>query len=127
MSVKRRKMTNKEKALNAKIKKELQERGTLPPDKPKLNRKKYVGEAIEEWNGREEDCYVWNIYLNEAIGLMLGKTDRNLRVSQEAVGVAKTLKLALRLGEFYDKLRVEGRTKYTIGEKFEFIKDVFEA
>ena len=127
MSVKRKKMTNKEKALNAKIKKELQEKGVLPPDKPKLNRKKYVDEAIEEWNGKDKDCYVWDIYLHEAISMMLGKVDRNLRVTQEAVGVAKCLKLALRLKEFSDKLKAEGRKEYTLGEKLEFIKDILDA
>lgn len=127
MSVKRKKMTNKEKALNAKIKKELQEKGVLPPDKPKLNRKKYVDEAIEEWNGKDKDCYVWDIYLHDAISLMLGKVDRNLRVTQEAVGVAKCLKLALRLKEFSDKLKAEGRKEYTLGEKLEFIKDILDA
>lgn len=127
MSVKRKKMTNKEKALNAKIKKELQEKGVLPPDKPKLNRKKYVDEAIEEWNGKDKDCYVWDIYLHNAISLMLGKVDRNLRVTQEAVGVAKCLKLALRLKEFSDKLKAEGRKEYTLGEKLEFIKDILDA
>lgn len=127
MSVKRKKMTNKEKALNAKIKKELQEKGVLPPDKPKLNRKKYVDEAIEEWNGKDKDCYVWDIYLHDAISLMLGKVDRNLRVTQEAVGVAKCLKLALRLKEFSDKLKAEGRKEYMLGEKLEFIKDILDA
>ena len=127
MSVKRKKMTNKEKVLNAKIKKELQEKGVLPPDKPKLNRKKYVDEAIEEWNGKAKDCYVWDIYLHEAISMMLGKVDRNLRVTQEAVGVAKCLKLALRLKEFSDKLKAEGRNEYTLGEKLEFIKDILDA
>ena len=127
MSVKRKKMTNKEKALNAKIKKELQEKGVLPPDKPKLNRKKYVDEAIEEWNGKDKDCYVWDIYLHEAISMMLGKVDRNLRVTQEAVGVAKCLKLALRLKEFSDKLKAEGRKEYALGEKLEFIKDILDA
>lgn len=127
MSVKRKKMTNKEKALNAKIKKDLQEKGILPPDKPKLNRKKYVDEAIEEWNGKDKDCYVWDIYLHDAISLMLGKVDRNLRVTQEAVGVAKCLKLALRLKEFGDKLKAEGRKEYTLGEKLEFIKDILDA
>lgn len=127
MSVKRKKMTNKEKALNAKIKKEMQEKGIIPPDKPKLNRKKYVDEAIEEWNGKDKDCYVWDIYLHEAISLMLGKVDRNLRVTQEAVGVAKCLKLARRLREFGDKLEAEGRKEYTLGEKLEFIKDILDA
>ena len=127
MSGKRKRMTNKEKALNAKIKKDMQEKGLIPPDKPKLNRKKYVEEAREEWNSKDKDFYVWDIYLYEAISIMLGKVDRNLRVTQEAVGVAKCLKLALRLKEFSDKLKAEGRKEYKLKEKLEFIKDVLEA
>ncbi len=127
MSSIRKRMTNKEKALNAKMKREMQEKGIIPPDKPKLNRKKYVEEAMEEWNGKDKDFYVWDIYLYEAISLMLGKVDKNLRVTQEAVGVAKCLKLALRIKEFSDKLKAEGRKEYTLKEKFEFIKDIVDA
>lgn len=39
MPVKSKRLTNKEKALKAKTKKELQKQGLLPPDKPRLNRK----------------------------------------------------------------------------------------
>ena len=127
MSEKRRKMTNREKAQNAKIKKELQEKGIIPPDKPKLNRKKFVEEAIEEWNGKDKEYCGWGFSMCEAIGIMTGKTDKNLRVSQEAVGVAKCLKLALRLKEFSDMLKKQGRKEYTLKEKFEFIKDILEA
>lgn len=127
MSVKRKKMTSREKDLKARMKKEMQEKGIIPPDKPKLNREKFVKEALEEWNCSEEDYFVLDMCLHEAIGFMTGKRDRNLRVSQEAVGVAKCLKLALRLLEFKNKLRAEGRKEYTLKEKFDFIEDILNA
>lgn len=127
MAAKKR-MTNAQKKYNAQIKKQMQEKGILPPDKPKLNRKKYIEEAREEWNTRDSGCYVWDAYLYRAIGMMLSQTERmSTRASPEAVGVAKTLKLALRLREFSEKLEAEGRDKYTVGEQYEFIKDILDA
>lgn len=75
MAKKRKKLTNKEKAFNHRIKKEMQKEGLLPPDKPKLNGKKYVEEAIEEWNQKEEEVF-WEYYLYKAISIMLGKVDK---------------------------------------------------
>lgn len=124
---KQKRMTNREKQERARFKKKLQSDGTLPPDKPRLNRKKYVEEARQEWNHRDVRFYVWEIYLQEAISIMLGAVDRNLRVSSEAVGVAKCLKLAVRLREFSEKLRSEGRSEYTLKEKLDFIWDILEA
>lgn len=126
MAKKRKKLTNKEKAFNHRIKKEMQKEGLLPPDKPKLNGKKYVEEAIEEWNQKEEEVF-WEYYLYKAISIMLGKVDKNGRVSKEAVGAAKVLKLALRLKEFSDRLKEEGRSEYTIKEEIEFIQDILDA
>lgn len=123
---KSKKLTNAQKKANARLKKEWQEKGILPPDKPKLNRKKFVEEAKQEWNQRA-DSYIWEKYLIQASSFMLGATDKNLRVSSEAVGAAKVLKLAIRLKEFSDKLESEGRTKYTLGEQYEFIKDILDA
>lgn len=124
---KRKRMTNREKAARARIKKELQEKGALPPDKPKLNRRKYVEEAMREWNGRDGSFYAWELYLHKAISIMLGSVDRNFRVTQEAVGSAKCLKLALRLKEFRDRLKSEGRAEYTLKEEMEFIRDILDA
>ncbi|MBC5745071.1 hypothetical protein FMM74_016215 [Lachnospiraceae bacterium MD308] len=125
---KRKRMTAREKKCKAEWKKRMQEEGILPPDKPKLNRKKYIEEAQEEWNGRDTECYVWDAYLMEAISIMLSRTERNsLRVSLEAVGVAKALKMALRLRQFYEKLKEEGRDRYKVYEQYEFIRDIFEA
>ena len=126
MTKKRKKLTNKEKAFKASIKKEMQKEGLLPPDKPKLNGKKYVEEAIEEWNQKEEEVF-WEYYLYKAISIMLGKVDKKFRVSKEAVGVAKVLKLALRLKEFSDRLKEEGRSEYKIKEELEFIQDILDA
>ncbi len=124
---KRKRMTNREKAENAKIKKELQEKGIIPQDKPRLNRKKFVDEAMEEWNNRPQ-CYMWEIYLIKAFGFIMAKTEgRSLRVSQEAVGAAKVLKLAIRLYQFHMKLKEEGRTEYKLIEQLEYIRDILDA
>lgn len=126
MTQKRKKLTNEEKAFNSRIKKEMQKEGLLPLDKPKLNGKKYVEEAIQEWNQKEEEVF-WEYYLYKAISIMLGKVDKKFRVSKEAVGVAKVLKLALRLKEFSDRLEEEGRSEYKIKEEMEFIQDILDA
>lgn len=124
----KKRLTSREKRSNAMIKKELQAEGVLPPDKPKLNRKKFIEEAMNEWNSRDKDVFVWELYLAEAFSLMLGYVEKNsLRASLEAVGAAKVLKIALRLREFSKKLQGEGRDKYTAGEKYEFVKDIIDA
>ena len=121
-------LTSREKRSNARIKKELQAEGVLPPDKPKLNRKKFIEETMDEWNSRDKDIFTWELYLAEAFSLMLGHVEKNsLRASLEAVGAAKVLKLALRLRKFSKKLQSEGRDKYTVGEKYEFVKDIIDA
>ena len=127
MAAKKKRLTQKEKKQSAEIKKELQEKGIIPPDKPRLNRKKFVDGAMEEWNNRPQ-CYVWEIYLIKAFGFILAKTEgRNFRVSQEAVGAAKVLKLAIRLYQFHMKLKEEGRTEYKVVEEFEYIRDILDA
>ncbi len=127
MATKGKRLTQREKKRNAEIKKELQEAGVIPPDKPRLNRKKFVDEAREEWNGRPES-FAWDLYLMEAFGYVMSGTEgRSLRVSLEAVGAAKVLKLAIRLRQFSMKLEGEGRKEYTLGEQLEYIKDILEA
>lgn len=127
MAAKKKRLTQKEKKQNAEIKKELQEKGIIPPDKPRLNRKKFVDKAMKEWDSRPQ-CYVWDIYLIEAIGFVIGRTEgRNFRVSREAVGAAKVLKIAIRLYQFHMKLKEEGRTEYKVAEELEYIRDILDA
>lgn len=95
MAAKKKRMTQKEKDFNRKYKKELQEKGLIPPDKKRLNRKKFIEEAVSEWNDRDSDCYIWDFYLMRAVGYMTAQVGRNLNPTPEAVGVAKLLKAAM--------------------------------
>lgn len=123
-----KRLTNKEKQERAAAKKRLQDKGVLPPDKPKLNRKKFIEEAKAEWSDREQGCVVWDIYLMEAISFMLGHFDqKDLRLSREAVGAAKVLKLAIRLREFSKDLQEKGEHEYKLADEYDYIKDIFKA
>ncbi len=123
-----KKMTIKEKRERAEAKKRLQEKGIIPPDKPRLNRRRYIEDAREAWNNRNGDCYVWDIYLLEAIGIMLRKTEGNsCRASPEAVGVAKVLKLAIRLRQFEAELKERGEHEYRVEDKYKYVKDILDA
>lgn len=125
---KKKTMTKAQKAMNAKIKKEFQEKGILPPDKPKLNRKKFIDEARTEWNGRSNDCFIWEHYLMEAISYMLCQRERmSSRASLEAVGTAKVLKLAIRLWEFSEELKAKGEHEYKLADQYNYIKDILDA
>ena len=49
MATKKKRLTQRERAERAAAKKRLQARGVLPPDKPRLNRKKFAQETWAEW------------------------------------------------------------------------------
>lgn len=124
----KRKTTAREKKIRAQTKRRLQEEGILPPDKPRLNRKRYIEEARTEWDGRDRDCYLWDRYIMEALAVMMAHREHaSGRRSLEAVGAAKVLKIAVRFQKFSEKLKKEGRREYEVGEKFDYIKDVLEA
>lgn len=121
---KSKRMTNQEKKIRAETKKRLQEKGILPLDKPKLNRKKFIEEAKEEWNHDTID----EIYLIEAISWILTQTEgMSKRASLEAIGAAKVLKLALRLKKFSNELREKGEYKYSVKDQYDYIKDILDA
>ena len=123
---KKKKLTNREKKLHAEAKKELQAKGAIPPDKPKLNRKKFIDGAKAEWNSREE-CYVWDAYMMQAMSYMLGHMEKGMRLSREAVGAAKVLKIAMRLREFYEGLKAKGEHEYKVADQYNYIKDILDA
>ena len=126
MRAKKKRMTNREKQERAAVKKHLQEEGFLPPDKPRLNRKRFIEEATAEWEGRDEKCIIWNIYLVRAVSCMLGHGSAG-KISPEAVGAAKVLKLAVRLQKFESELKEKGQTEYTAGELYDYIKEIINA
>ena len=91
-----KRMTNREKQERMAAKRRLQAEGILPPDKPRLNRKKFIEEAEAEWNGRDLECLIWDLYIMRALFCMLGHGSAR-GISPEAVGAAKILKIAIRL------------------------------
>lgn len=115
MTAKKKRLTQREKAERARIKKKLQEDGVLPPDKPRLNRKKFAREVLAEFGAM--DAYSADLYLRQAIGCMVSP-DMN-RVTEEEVGVLKLLKIAVESERFAKVLKAEGRIQYTIGEYIE--------
>ena len=52
MAAKKKRLTQKEKKQNAEIKKELQEKGIIPPDKPRLNRRNLL---MGQWRNGTTD------------------------------------------------------------------------
>ena len=120
-------MTKKEIKLRAEIKKNLQAKGFLPLNKKKLNRKKFIDEAREEWEKRDLGCTLWDYYIEQALVWMTSYTDMNLRPSPQAVGAAKVYKIALRFKEFEDEKRRLGETKYKFNELYERLKEIMEA
>ena len=99
MPTKKKRLTQREKAERAAMKKQLQAEGVLPPDKPRLNRKKFAREVWDEFSEME---FIAGPELPA--------------VTPEQVGVYKALKLAVEYNKFLRKLEAEGRSKYTIGE-----------
>ena len=104
MPTKKKRLTQREKAERAKMKKELQAEGVLPPDKPRLNRKKFARETWAEW---EE-------FLKRDPILVAGPEVP--KITPEQIGVFKALKIAIELDKFFRRLEAEGRKQYTIGE-----------
>jgi len=116
MAVKKQKrMTQRQKDERAQVKKELQSKGILPPDKPRLNRKKFAKEVWAEYEAMEPIRR--EVFLLKAIGCMVGPDMRE--VTPEEVGVLKLLKLAVEMDKFSQRLKAEGRDTYTWGELIE--------
>ena len=120
-------MTKKEIKLRAEIKKSLQAKGILPPNKKKLNRKKFIDEAREEWLKRDRTCFKWEFYIMRALVWMTSYKDNRGNISPEAVGAAKVIKIALRFKEFEEEIQKSGQSAYTVGELYESIRDIMES
>lgn len=122
----KKRMTNREKQERAAMKKRLQDEGLIPPNKPRLNRKRFIEEAEAEWNGRDLECLIWDLYIMRALFYVMGH-GRARGISPEAVGAAKVLKVAMRLRRFELELKENGRDKYSYMEQYEYIKDILNA
>lgn len=115
MAEKRKRLTQREKADRAALKKKLQAEGLIPPDKPRLNRKKFAAEVVAEFQAM--DVFVADTYLRQAVFTMVSADMQE--VTAEQVGVLKLLKLAVETRWFEERLKAEGRTKYSIKEYYD--------
>lgn len=100
----KKRLTQREKAERAAIKKQLQADGVLPPDKPRLNRKKFAREVWEDFS--EMDVYTADFYLRKAIMATVGPELHE--VTSEQVGILKLMKLAVETDRFMQQLKKEG-------------------
>ena len=115
MAQRKKRLTQREKAERAAAKTWAQENGFLPPDKPRLNRKKFARETWEAFDVfYKAEPIRAELSLLKAIGFMVGPDMKE--VTPEEVGVLKLLKLAVEYNAFLKKLEEEGREKYTYGE-----------
>lgn len=122
---KKKRMTAKEIREKAETKRRLQEEGILPPDKPRLDRKRFVKEARElflEW-----ESYEMLPYLSWGIREMLEKRDSSGRYSLEAVGAAKAIRLAAERAAFEKEKQEAGESGYTVAELYGRVKDIYNA
>lgn len=111
-----KKLTYKERQENKEIREELREKGIIPPVKPKLNRRKFAKEVIEEWQDHGDI-----FYLPKAVGCMLPSIEIKTKeaISPEQIGILKALKIAMEYKKFVEDLRAKGETKYSVVELYE--------
>ena len=115
MATKKKRLTQRERAERAAAKKRLQARGVLPPDKPRLNRKKFAQETWAEWT-----ALLAENRLGAAMALCrevsFTTAPELLEVTPEQVGILKAMKIAVEYEKFLQKLEAEDRSDYSIGE-----------
>lgn len=122
---KRKPMTQREKRARAAAKKELQEQGILPPDKKRLDRKKFAREVMTEWDEEMQIFEIGDAFcLSNAISCMV--SSEMMKVTEEEVGVLKLLKIAMEIKKFRKKLKDENRESYTMGELYEVIAPILK-
>lgn len=115
MATKKKRLTQRERAERAAAKKRLQARGVLPPDKPRLNRKKFAQETWAEWTALlAENRLQAAMALCRAVSFTTAP--ELLEVTPEQVGILKAMKIAVEYEKFLQKLEAEDRSDYSIGE-----------
>ena len=106
MPAKSKRLTNKEKAIKSKAKKELQKQGLLPPDKPRLNRKKFAKEAAEQF---DKEINLMDVFwFHNALTLVTAGTDM-FPITPEQVGVFKLMKITAEIKKFHEETKKSGK------------------
>jgi len=128
MAVKRKRLTNAEKKMNASVKAELRAKGIIPPVKPKLNRKKFSTETLQEYRD-SLNTFGDITYLYEAIAWMSPSSAPKIKeeITLEQIGVMKLLKIALAIKNYNKKSKEAGQTTYKPYDLYtEVVKPILE-
>lgn len=113
-----KKLTNAEIKIRKEIKKDLIEKGILPPRKKPLNRRKFAQEISKEL--AESPPSTWDIAF--MIGFMSPSGETKLKITDEELGVLKVNKMAIEYRKYVDKRKKEDpEAKITIGDIYENI------
>lgn len=118
---KKKKLTQREIKFRRELKKEMQEKGYIPPDKPRLNRRKFSKEVRDEWN---EKGYVSSTAIHLAISAF-ANTGEVTRITSEQLGVLKMMKCAMLIDNAMSNAGENG-TDMTYGDIYELIRPVLE-
>lgn len=117
---KNKRMTIREKEERNLIKKRLQEKGVLPPNKPRLNRKKFAEEVNHEWKefslGNTRQLLAFQMVL-----AMMTNSGQYRNISKEDLGILKLKKCAIVL---YAAL--ENEKNLTIEEMADLLKPIWD-
>ena len=109
MPAKSKRLTNKEKALKSKVKKELQDQGLLPPDKPRLNRRKFAKDEAEQF---DKEFNLMNpmdvVWFHNALTLVTAGTDV-LPITSEQVGGFKLMKITAEIKKLHEETKKSGK------------------
>ncbi len=119
-----KRLTQKEIRARAAFKKKLQQEGILPPDKPRLNRKKFIEDTMNQF--LDWECPAPLPYLGWALREMMYHRDRSGGYSKEAVGAAKAARLAMERVRFEQEKREAGEQTFTVGELMERVADIYD-
>lgn len=129
--MKKKKLTIREKNSRRESKRELQESGIIPKDKPKLNRKKFAIQVVQDFDKEISLISINDTFLlRQALEWMIGVAGNEktkTKISQEQVGVLKAMKIATDYKRFEENKRALGINSWTLGELYnQVIKPVID-
>lgn len=126
MAPKQKRLTQQEKRERAMVKRELQEAGILPPDKPRLNRKRFKAEVQAAWDSEMNLASLSDaLLLSRAITWMLADVPSQ-PVTPEQIGLLKAMKIALELKRMYQRADGDGPGRFTMKDEYDHIKPVMD-
>lgn len=115
-------MTKKERKELAKAKKRLQAEGVLPPDKPRLNRKKFAKEVCKDWEELEIGC-ITDITLILEVLAMMTRTGEYGSITSEDIGILKLKKCVI---EIKKELQRQNRSCFSYYELYKICDEVWK-